>query len=62
MARPRGKIKTACQNKGCSFYLKQKNKNIIKKGKILRDIINTFVSIVINILLKQKELLFIIEN
>ncbi len=33
MVRPRSKIKTACQNKECSFYLKQKNKNIIKKGK-----------------------------
>lgn len=33
MARPRTKFKAVCQNKGCSHYLKEKGKDIIKKGK-----------------------------
>ncbi len=33
MARPRSKIKVVCQNSFCSFYKKQKGKDIIKKGK-----------------------------
>ena len=33
MARPRSKIKEVCQNKECSHYLKEKGKDIIKKGR-----------------------------
>jgi transposase-like protein len=33
MARPRGKIKAVCQNKNCSHYLKEKGKNIVKRGR-----------------------------
>lgn len=33
MARPRSKITTVCQNDFCSHFLKEKGKNIIKKGK-----------------------------
>lgn len=33
MARPRSRINVVCQNKNCSFYLKEKEKDIIKKGK-----------------------------
>ena len=33
MARPRGKINVVCQNKLCEFFRKEKNKDIIKRGK-----------------------------
>lgn len=33
MARPRGNITVVCQNNFCSYFLKEKGKNIIKKGK-----------------------------
>jgi len=33
MARPRSNNKAVCQNEKCSFYLKQKDKNITKQGK-----------------------------
>lgn len=33
MDRPRGKIKTVCQNMNCSHYLKEKGKNIVMRGK-----------------------------
>jgi transposase-like protein len=32
MARPRGKISAVCQNKECSFYHREKGKDIIKRG------------------------------
>lgn len=32
MARPRGKIKVVCQNKDCSFYRREKGKDVIKRG------------------------------
>ncbi|OIO39897.1 hypothetical protein AUJ10_04245 [Candidatus Pacearchaeota archaeon CG1_02_31_27] len=32
MARPRSKTKVVCQNKNCPYYLKEKGKDIIKKG------------------------------
>jgi len=32
MARPRGKITAVCQNKECSFYRREKGKDIIKRG------------------------------
>lgn len=32
MARPRSKIKTVCQNSICSYFQKEKDKNIIKRG------------------------------
>ena len=33
MARPRGKTKAVCQNQLCSFYRREKGKDIIKRGK-----------------------------
>ena len=33
MARPRGKINVVCQNKSCELFRKEKNKDIIKRGK-----------------------------
>lgn len=33
MARLRGQIKVVCQNKECSFYRRDKGKDIIKRGK-----------------------------
>lgn len=33
MARPRGLIKTICQNEKCSHFRKETGKNIIKRGK-----------------------------
>jgi transposase-like protein len=33
MARPRTKNKAVCQNKKCSFYRREKGKDIIKRGK-----------------------------
>ncbi len=33
MARPRGKINVVCQNKSCEFFQKEKNKDVIKRGK-----------------------------
>jgi transposase-like protein len=33
MARPRGKIDVVCQNPQCRYYLKEKEKDIIKSGK-----------------------------
>ena len=33
MARPRGKIEVTCQNPKCSYYLIEKGKDIIKRGK-----------------------------
>lgn len=33
MARPRGEIDITCQNPRCSHYMKEKGKDIIKKGK-----------------------------
>lgn len=32
MARPRGSIEVVCQNLQCDFYLKEKGKDIIKRG------------------------------
>lgn len=32
MARPRSKIKVVCPNKNCSYYHKEKGKDIIKRG------------------------------
>lgn len=32
MARPRSKIKEVCQNSGCTYYLKETGKDIIKRG------------------------------
>src|SRR3989344_5002177 len=32
MARPRGKITAVCQNKECTFYRREKGKDIIKRG------------------------------
>ena len=32
MARPRGKIKTICQNKTCGFFRKEAGKDIVKRG------------------------------
>jgi len=32
MARPRGKIKTVCQNKKCGFFRKESGKDIVKRG------------------------------
>jgi transposase-like protein len=33
MVRPRGEIKVVCQNEKCNYYLKEENKDIIKRGK-----------------------------
>jgi len=33
MARPRSKIDITCQNPKCRFYLKEKGKDILKRGK-----------------------------
>lgn len=33
MSRPRSEIRVVCQNDKCSYYLKKKGKNIIKRGK-----------------------------
>lgn len=33
MARPRSKIDITCQNPKCRFYLKEKGKDIVKRGK-----------------------------
>ena len=33
MARPRSKIKEVCQNNDCSYYRKEKSKDIVKRGK-----------------------------
>lgn len=33
MARPRSTIQITCQNPKCEYYLKEKGKNIIKRGK-----------------------------
>ena len=33
MARPKTKNKAVCQNKNCSYYLKEKSKDITKQGK-----------------------------
>jgi transposase-like protein len=33
MARPRSKIKVVCQNKNCLYYLKERGKNIVMRGK-----------------------------
>ncbi len=33
MVRPRGKIDIACQNRGCVYYLRERGKDIIKKGR-----------------------------
>lgn len=33
MARPRGEIPVVCQNVNCSYYRKEKGKDIIKSGK-----------------------------
>lgn len=33
MARPRSKVKEVCQNENCSYYRKEKSKDIIKRGK-----------------------------
>ena len=32
MARPKGKINVVCQNKSCSFFQKEKGKEIVKRG------------------------------
>lgn len=32
MARPRGKITAVCQNKECSFYRRERDKDIVKRG------------------------------
>jgi transposase-like protein len=32
MARPRSKIKEVCQNNNCAYFLKEKGKDIIKRG------------------------------
>src|SRR3990172_9671014 len=32
MARPKGKIKTVCQNKKCRFFHKESGKDIVKRG------------------------------
>ena len=32
MARPKGKIKVVCQKKSCSFFRKEKGKDIVKRG------------------------------
>ena len=33
MARPRSKIDTTCQNLKCKYFLKEKGKDIVKRGK-----------------------------
>jgi len=33
MARPRGQIRVVCQNQHCTFYQKEKGKDIIKRAK-----------------------------
>ena len=33
MARPRSKIKEVCRNESCSYYRREENKDIIKRGK-----------------------------
>ena len=33
MVRPRGEIKVVCQNEKCNYYLKEEDKDIIKRGK-----------------------------
>lgn len=33
MVRPRGEINVVCQNKKCRYYLKEKGKDIVKRGK-----------------------------
>lgn len=33
MVRPRGKINAVCQNEECHFYLKEEDKDIVKRGK-----------------------------
>ena len=33
MVRPRGEINVVCQNEICRYYLKEENKDIIKRGK-----------------------------
>ena len=33
MSRPRGKIDVVCQNPNCDYHLKEKGKNLIKRGK-----------------------------
>jgi len=33
MARPRGDIQITCQNQNCAYYMKEKEKAIIKKGR-----------------------------
>lgn len=32
MARPRGKIKAVCQNKSCTFFRKERGKDVVKRG------------------------------
>lgn len=32
MARPRSKLKEVCQNENCSYYQKEKGKDIVKRG------------------------------
>lgn len=32
MARPRGKITAVCQNEECSFYRREKGKDVVKRG------------------------------
>ncbi|MFH7836260.1 MAG: hypothetical protein QXL51_06665 [Candidatus Aenigmatarchaeota archaeon] len=33
MARPRSEIKITCQNPACKYFLKEKGKDIVKRGK-----------------------------
>ena len=33
MSRPRSEIKITCQNPGCKYFLKEKGKDILKRGK-----------------------------
>ncbi|MCZ7383117.1 MAG: IS1 family transposase, partial [Candidatus Methanoperedens sp.] len=33
MARPRSKIDITCQNPGCKYFLKEEEKDILKRGK-----------------------------
>lgn len=33
MARPRNKTKVVCQNKSCAYYLKERGKDIVMRGK-----------------------------
>jgi len=37
MARPRSKIEITCQNPDCKFFLREKGKDIIKRGKNRAD-------------------------